>query len=122
MSASHINDTLAQSWADALRANERLTSLSLESNAIGSAGILALAHALPSSHLTELKLANQCAVCSQAAEEAFAEALGRAPMVTRLTLEPALTPLLLSTQSAAHRHLLFTGHPPDARHALDART
>ena len=39
MSASHVTDALAIAWAEAMRANERLTSLNLESNAIGSAPI-----------------------------------------------------------------------------------
>ena len=68
MANAHANDAIAIAWGRALTTNHTLTSLNLESNAIGTGGIEALADALMSNQtLTELKLANQRVACSQQA-------------------------------------------------------
>ena len=63
-----ITDEEAQAWGRVLASNQTLTSLNLETNAISSGGVLALADGLKAnSSLRELKLANQSprTVCTQ---------------------------------------------------------
>eukprot|EP00966_Prymnesium_polylepis_P047321 1095527-Prymnesium_polylepis.1 len=50
MANAHITDALALAWGRALASNASLTSLNLESNAIATAGILAIAQ-VHDSHL-----------------------------------------------------------------------
>ena len=70
------SDGLAQVWAQVLATNSTITSLNLESNSIGSAGLEALATVLRTNRsLRELKLANQHTTHTQAVEETMAHAL-----------------------------------------------
>ena len=85
MSDSMIDDDLARSWASVLAAPScTIEQLSLESNPISSAGIEALASALPSnSSLRVLKLRNLMSRVSKEAEEALASSLeGHAKLIS----------------------------------------
>ena len=86
-------DAIAEAWGDALKSNATLTSLNLESNAIGTAGVKALAAGVKANtSLRELKLANQKgASATQAAEEELAAAVSGHPKLTKLTLDAKST-------------------------------
>lgn len=89
MSDSMIDDDLARSWASVLACPTCvILSLSLESNPISSAGIEAIASALPSnSSLRELKLRNLHGKVHKEAEEALAEAIERHYHLTKLYVD-----------------------------------
>ena len=90
MANASVGDAAAVLWAQVLRANATITALNLESNAISSGGVEALAEALachPRS-LKELKLANQRVTYSQRSEEALAE-VRRYPSRARWPCSPA---------------------------------
>jgi len=89
MSDSAIDDDLARSWATVLASPTCvIQSLTLESNPISSAGIEALASALPSnSSLKELKMRNLLARVSKEAEEKFAESLEAHKTLTKLPID-----------------------------------
>ena len=86
-------DAIAEAFGDALKSNATLTSLNLESNAIGTAGVKALASGVKANtSLRELKLANQKgASATQAAEEELAAAVSSHPKLTKLTLDAKST-------------------------------
>ena len=86
-------DAIAEAFGDALKSNSTLTSLNLESNAIGTAGVKALASGVKANtSLRELKLANQKgASATQAAEEELAAAVSSHPKLTKLTLDAKST-------------------------------
>ena len=89
MSDSLVDDDLARSWASVL-ANPscHVTSLSLESNPITSAGVEAIASALPSNtSLGELRLRNLHAKVAAEAEEALANALEGHASLTKLYMD-----------------------------------
>lgn len=89
MSDSMIDDDLARSWATVLACPTCvIESLTLESNPIGSAGIEALASALPSNpSLRELRLRNLLGRVSKEAEETFARALESHALLTKLPFD-----------------------------------
>jgi len=89
MSDSLIDDDLARSWASVLASPTCIIeNLTLDSNPIGSAGIEALASALPSNtSLRELKMGNLLSRASRQAEEAIAAALEHHATLIKFSME-----------------------------------
>ncbi len=94
MANAAVNDAVAELWGGVLQRNRTITSLNLESNTIGSAGLEALAAAVRHgiAPLKELKLANQKGLpISQRSEEALAEALEYNTRLCKLSLDQRST-------------------------------
>ena len=89
MSDSDIDDDLARSWATVLaQPTCIIESLTLESNPLSSAGIEAIASALPSNQsLTELRLRNLHGRVSKHAEEVLGAALEKNTRITMLYID-----------------------------------
>ena len=83
-----LSDDLGAAWGRVLQHNTAITALNLETNAIASAGVEAVAAALRvNSTLRVLKMANQRAAASWAAEEALAAALETNGTILKLTVD-----------------------------------
>ena len=86
MANVQLSDGAALAWAEVLRSNRRLTSLNLEGNLIASSGISALAAALGSSGLTQLRIDHQVGgVCSAQAEMELAQAVEGKPSLQKVS-------------------------------------
>ena len=115
------SDGLAQVFAQVLANNSTITTLNLESNSIGSAGLEALAAALRTNRtLRELKLANQHTTHTQAVEETIAHALESNGTI----LSPSPTPPSPNPPPSPARYppAPLPPHPPHSTPSPLART
>lgn len=88
LAGASVDERLGVLWGQVLQRNRTLTSLNLESNALGSESLQAIATALAGTPaLTELRLANQRKTFSQADEAMLAEAVEANHRIVKLAVD-----------------------------------